>query len=330
MSNENFDCALCQGILQTPYECPGCHSNFCQIHINQFRQCPVCNGKYQPSQYKRNVILERMIIEYPFSCTNGCGFKSRNLLELEKHIAQCNPTPLKCIICSYQANEDMLWAHLVEKHKKQIINQFSTSVLKKNNEVYNPVNTDIYDNQTNNVITQQQNYIQTFPNYNQPQILNNNQNIYKTVKEYNFNENTHFGNRTPNKKFQLKNNLYDPYSTIEIHNVNNTQYQGSNANYNTQINYEPYSMQTTQNLNNKAINYRVTMPIQITNVENNIQNQNRDKFYRFPSNVDFSSSKVNFSPGRVMTKIPVNRKRVMLRRVLSPNKGMVMKRVQIL
>ena len=305
MSNENFDCALCQGILQNPYECPSCHANFCQIHINQLRQCSSCHRQYLPSQYKRNVVLERMIAEYPFSCTNGCGFKSRNPLELEKHIANCNPSPLKCVLCPYQGNEEMFWAHLVEKHKKQIINQFgaSTQTIKLNDGIFQNANSNIFGPQmTSGVFDPQQNYIQTYGNYEKN--IQNNNNLNKSVK-------------TPNKDFQFRGKVYDQnvYANVDIHNVNNTHYQGVNRKYNAPINYQAYNSQTVPNLNNgnNAIDY-INAP--------------NGKIIKFNNGNLARASTMNLAPG-VMTKIPVN-KRVMYRRVMSPNNGMALKRIQIL
>ena len=90
---ENFECSICQGVLQVPYECPGCHRNYCQEHISQLSKCPVCFRKNKPYEYKRNYILEQKINEYPFTCSKGCGFKSNNIMELERHTAQCNGFP---------------------------------------------------------------------------------------------------------------------------------------------------------------------------------------------------------------------------------------------
>lgn len=87
---ESFECPICQGVLQVPYECPGCHRNFCQEHINQIGRCPLCHRQNMPYEYRHNYSLEQKINEYPFTCSKGCGFKSNNIMELERHVAQCN------------------------------------------------------------------------------------------------------------------------------------------------------------------------------------------------------------------------------------------------
>ena len=326
MINENFDCALCQGILQTPCECPGCHANFCQSHISQFRQCPMCNGQFAPSQYKRNIALERMIIEYPFSCTNGCGFTSRNLLELEKHIANCHPTPIKCVLCPYQGNEEMFWAHLVEQHKRQIINQFGSTGQKANpqsNEVIANPNSNVFGPQITSGIYEppqrQSNYVQVYPNFEKLPV--NDPKIYGTVRKYNYAHLTELENKNGNKDYQYQGKVYDQNAY-----TSSTGFQKITPNYKTQINYQAYNTQTAPNQSN-AINYRATVPAPIpavTKVERNIQNGRNFG----PSSGSIIRARVNFSPGRVM-KVPVNRRRLMMRRVASPSNSMLMKRIQI-
>ena len=120
----NFECSICLGILKSPFECPNCHNNFCKEHINQLQRCPLCNMKDPPNNYIKNISLERIIDDFEFQCPKLCGFKCRGPVLLEKHLSQCNFTQVQCVLCKYQGSEEMFWAHLLDKHKKQIINQF--------------------------------------------------------------------------------------------------------------------------------------------------------------------------------------------------------------
>ena len=120
----NFECSICLGILKIPFECPNCHNNFCKEHINQIQRCPLCNMKDPLNNFIKNISLERIIDDFEFQCPKLCGFKCRGPELLEKHLTQCNFTQIQCVLCQYQGSEEMFWAHLLDKHKKQIINQF--------------------------------------------------------------------------------------------------------------------------------------------------------------------------------------------------------------
>ena len=119
---ENFTCSICLNILENPVQCANCSNNFCEQCVKNIKRCPLCN--VEPFEYKLNIWLKRTISGWEFFCPNGCGMKFRDRKELNKHTLICNFCEVKCSLCKYIGSEEVLWAHLIEKHKKEIMEHF--------------------------------------------------------------------------------------------------------------------------------------------------------------------------------------------------------------
>lgn len=121
---ENFDCSICLKVLNNPVQCKKCSNNFCEECVQNLKQCPMCRSS--PFEYTENIWLKRTISELEFPCPNGCGQMFKNKSEFDKHCLECKY--IKCSLCQYKGNEDMLWAHLISNHRKDILSRFTESL----------------------------------------------------------------------------------------------------------------------------------------------------------------------------------------------------------
>ena len=95
---ENFECSICYEKFDEPVECLNCNNNFCKKHVKGFKNgCPLCKNK--PFEYRENIWLSRTISNMDFS--------------------------YKCTECGYEGDQNSFWSHLIESHKKEIINKFN-------------------------------------------------------------------------------------------------------------------------------------------------------------------------------------------------------------
>lgn len=105
-------------------ECSNCHKNFCSKHLHDYNRCPNPKCRHIPFIYQSNPELKKKISDIINTC-KICGQKCSNSQELKMHLKKCQ---MECSLCDFSGNKEMFWAHLIDKHKNQIIEKF-----KKNN-----------------------------------------------------------------------------------------------------------------------------------------------------------------------------------------------------
>ena len=105
-------------------ECSNCHKNFCSKHLHDYNRCPNPKCGHIPFIYQSNPELKKKISDIINTC-KICGQKCSNSQELKMHLKKCQ---MECSLCDFSGSKEMFWAHLIDKHKNQIIEKF-----KKNN-----------------------------------------------------------------------------------------------------------------------------------------------------------------------------------------------------
>ena len=99
-----FNCELCSKIFKNPIECLKCHNTFCEDHLNNKNQCPLCKTI---SNYYTNSWLLKALEDYK---------KEENR---KKELLK------KCVLCHFEGEEDSFFVHLIEDHKSEIITFFT-------------------------------------------------------------------------------------------------------------------------------------------------------------------------------------------------------------
>ena len=300
MSNiDNFTCSICLNIFENPVQCTKCSNNFCQECVKKLKRCPLCNE--EPFEYKLNIWLKRTISEWEFYCPNGCGMKFNDRNELNKHTLICNFCEVKCSICKYHGNEEMLWAHLIEKHKKDIMDHFiirtkgkdeksiSGCEDEKNNIQFSDSSDDEKKtgNNSNKKNSSKKNYSKNDNNKNDIKNKNNindgndnvnNDNVYPEFDEIeqnnnNFNNNQNYSNNNnvnQNNNYNFNNNHNNDNKNQNYNNFsNNKSYLNRNNN-----NYQNYNNNNYQSYNNNYQNYNNN------NFQNNSINFNNNQNYQ--------------------------------------------------
>ena len=117
-------CSICGNLLEDPMECSNCHKNFCSKHLHDYNRCPNPKCGHSPFIYQSNPELKKKISDIINTC-KICGQKCSNSQELKMHLKKCQ---MECSLCDFSGSKEMFWAHLIDKHKNQIIEKF-----KKNN-----------------------------------------------------------------------------------------------------------------------------------------------------------------------------------------------------
>ena len=93
----NFECCICKEKLNNPVECSKCNNNICESHIPKLNnKCPLCQAT--PFNYKINAWLRRTVLALDY---------------------------YKCKCCGIEGDADSFWSHLIENHKKEIMEEFT-------------------------------------------------------------------------------------------------------------------------------------------------------------------------------------------------------------
>ena len=145
----DIDCPICYKKYDDPVECLVCNNNFCRSHVPGLNnRCPLCNSS--PLKIRDNIWL------------------SRKVGNVEIYI---------CSLCEYSGDIDSFWSHLIESHRKEIIQNYNKS-----------------------------NSLSKSKNFHKSKTLNENPNISKNVNQHfprdNFNNNNHY---------EENNNIQNPY-----------------------------------------------------------------------------------------------------------------------
>ena len=343
---QNFECFLCREILKTPFECPNCNNNFCKVHIPKLQQCPKCNKKNQPYEYIQNFSLENIINNYEFSCKNGCGFKCFGPFALENHLNQCiYNNQIKCVLCPFKGNEEAFWNHLVENHKKQIINQFG-SITKSENKISknifdNGATSSIFGTEiSNGTLFEKPSCLYDYmDSKNNTQLINTN---YDNSSSADFVNQASTQNNSQNKEINkninnfVNNNqilLTDYQNLPKIYNNNGGIYNNVNTNIaiNNQNNFHnlnsPFKINNLNNLNNINYQNNINNQNKINGLNNinglNIQNNINNKVITPPNNYQIKNPNVyNIRPINLQNNqiINPNMNNFINNQAMSPNK----------
>ena len=100
-------CIYCYNILKNPIECKACNTNFCEEHINDFENCPVCNAPF--SSFVNNGI-KKLLTKYENKMIN-------DRIKTDEDIIKCN-------LCSFEDKPEYFCYNLAEEHKKDLIEIF--------------------------------------------------------------------------------------------------------------------------------------------------------------------------------------------------------------
>ena len=111
MSLNSFECCICYEIFKDPIECNKCNNNFCREHVKLINKCPIC--KHAPFVFHDNIWLKREIEK----------MKMENIC--------------KCSLCDFKGDNNIFLIHLIEKHKKELIDHFQ---YKANKNIDNNIN----------------------------------------------------------------------------------------------------------------------------------------------------------------------------------------------
>lgn len=112
----DFTCQICLDILKNPIECNKCHVNFCKEHINTFYSCPYCN--VSPFSGNINLGITKLLNKFENDRINE---------EIKK-----DENKIKCTICSFESEPIFFCFHLVEEHKKELIEKFGRKKFEQN------------------------------------------------------------------------------------------------------------------------------------------------------------------------------------------------------
>ena len=102
-----FICFKCERILKNPVECNHCHENFCEEHIKDFYDCPICK---EPFSGSINTGLKNMIEKIQNERMN-------RRIKMDEGVIQCS-------LCSFEGKLDHFCFHLAQEHKKDLIEKF--------------------------------------------------------------------------------------------------------------------------------------------------------------------------------------------------------------
>ena len=266
---ENFECSICYKKFDNPVECIKCNNNFCKKHIDEFRNCcPLC--KHNPFQYRENIWLSRAVsnIDYSYKCTE----------------------------CGYEGDQSSFWSHLIEDHKKEIMNHFNEykNHSRKDNDdnKENPLKKDNNNNENRGIkeITistipisesysiSEQNEVQNNNNNNKEQkidnynLFNNNFNIYNNNNNNNYNNNNFIGNNNFNNNNNFIGN-YDSNINVNHYPIDNFNSQQIKRKKNMSKKKEDVKLQNTHR-NFQLKNY---------NQQANNQNIENNKYKKIPN-----------------------------------------------
>jgi hypothetical protein len=127
--DEEFICAICNGVLEEPLQIFPCEHIYCSLCLNQWfksndytKTCPEDRQVIYDSFLKTpriiSNLLAKMIIKCKF-CTSGCDGVIK-LEQLASHESKCEYNPfmeIKCEKCNAVVLRNQLISHICDKSK---------------------------------------------------------------------------------------------------------------------------------------------------------------------------------------------------------------------
>jgi TNF receptor-associated factor 4 len=119
LSDDRWLCPICLDIFEDAVETPCCHNLFCEACIKRTPTCPLCNLRINPLDgLKPNIPIRRLVMELSVPCPNDDCDKIIRKGEQEKHLKECNFTPVVCPnneghVCGLILRRD------IERHKNE-------------------------------------------------------------------------------------------------------------------------------------------------------------------------------------------------------------------
>ena len=136
-------CCICEEIFYKPIRIKECGHTFCKACLQKWakvnKNCPLCRQKFNIKSVKRDNIAYNIINDLEVFCNNNnCPWKG-NLLNLKKHLKNCNLNPSKM--------NDKIKEIIDDKNKRKSLDLSSSTIntLNEINEEKN--NSDNEDNE---------------------------------------------------------------------------------------------------------------------------------------------------------------------------------------
>ena len=140
----NFlNCPICCDLLESPYECNGCHNLFCEECINLYLTtkdklkriyfCPICRNR--KNRFSENSKINKILDKIKNSDKRLCK-KCKIIIDLEKYNEHINKCWYKCKLCHEKFyNEDKFLEHYIKSKKhdlNQILDKFNRKEILRN------------------------------------------------------------------------------------------------------------------------------------------------------------------------------------------------------
>ena len=136
LPHDSLTCGICYDLLNSPYECNGCHNLFCEECLNlylttkdKFKRiyfCPICRNK--KNNFSKNLKIENILEKYKNSDKKLCP-KCLGVFEHEKYNNHINKCWIKCQFCKELFhNENKFLKHFTKNKNhdlSQIVNKFN-------------------------------------------------------------------------------------------------------------------------------------------------------------------------------------------------------------